>query len=36
MPKRDSLPTAWKRPPHTGPKYDILTRYPSALFGILD
>ncbi|WP_071288493.1 three-Cys-motif partner protein TcmP [Mycolicibacterium llatzerense] len=34
MPKGDSLPTVWKRPPHTKAKHDILTRYLGAWFGI--
>ena len=34
MPKGDSLPTVWERPPHTKAKHDILTRYLGAWFGI--
>lgn len=34
MPKGDSLPTVWVRPPHTKAKHDILTRYLGAWFGI--
>ncbi|MBU9766955.1 three-Cys-motif partner protein TcmP [Mycobacterium sp. TNTM28] len=34
MPKGDSLPTVWRRPPHTKAKHDILTRYLGAWFGI--
>lgn len=34
MPKGDSLPTVWSRPPHTRAKHDILTRYLGAWFGI--
>lgn len=34
MPKGDSLPTVWPRPPHTKAKHDILTRYLGAWFGI--
>lgn len=34
MPKGDSLPTVWDRPPHTKAKHDILTRYLGAWFGI--
>lgn len=34
MPKGDSLPTVWNRPPHTKAKHDILTRYLGAWFGI--
>jgi three-Cys-motif partner protein len=34
LPKGDSLPTVWERPPHTKAKHDILTRYLGAWFGI--
>lgn len=34
MPRGDSLPTVWERPPHTEAKHDILTRYLGAWFGI--
>ncbi|KGN40819.1 three-Cys-motif partner protein TcmP [Knoellia aerolata] len=34
MPRGDSLPTVWERPPHTKAKHDILTRYLGAWFGI--
>jgi len=34
VPKGDSLPTVWERPPHTKAKHDILTRYLGAWFGI--
>ena len=34
MAKGDSLPTVWKRPPHTKAKHDILARYLGAWFGI--
>lgn len=34
MPKGDSLPTVWERPPHTKAKHDILSRYLGAWFGI--